>query len=158
MHEHTTRQFVRDAHDRQAAAAVIRHVFEDVPGKRLRKDRTSISRAANGSECNPLYRLRRYVRLAAEIGIPRERVELVAVEIRAAIEEAYGSAVTDWREALRIEHAADVHEDEVQMDAYDNPSLLPEWLERAKAARAALDISIASVEREILKQLAAEAA
>lgn len=154
MHQHKTRSFVRDDYDLEAAAAVVRQVFEGVPGKRLRTDRTSISRAAHGSPCNPLHRLRRWARRAAENGVPRERAELLAIEVRAAIEAAYGPVVLDWREALRREHRADVHEDAVQYDAYDDPSLLSEWLARAKAYRATLDVAIAAVEHELMHQRA----
>lgn len=154
MHEHMRIRLVQDERDREVAAQVVREVFGAVPGKRLGTDRTSISRAMNGSDCNPLNRLRRWARRAAINGVPREVAELLVADVRAAISAAYGDHDICYREALRLEHEADLAEDRPQLAAFEDPAHLPEWLAGAKRYRAILDVAIAAGERAVVEHTA----
>ncbi|HLS33499.1 MAG TPA: hypothetical protein VK039_07910 [Brevibacterium sp.] len=154
MHERTVIRFVRDA-DAAEAAGVARAIFGETPGKRLREDRTSISRAMHGSECNPLRRLRRWIRRAHEVGVPVERVHLILADLRAAILDAYGEA-SDYREACRAMRRAAAEADGLQLDAMADPDVIPIWIARAKRHAAALDVAIAAAEREAREVAATE--
>lgn len=147
MHEQPRIRLLREDSHQETAAQVARKVFGEVPGKRFGTDQTSISRAMNGSQCNPLYRLRRWIRRAREARVPVERVYLILADLRAAILDAYGEA-SDYREACRAMRRAAAEADGVQLDAMADPDVIPIWIARAKQHAAALDVAIAAAERE----------
>lgn len=142
------RRFVQDTdQDRQEAAAVVRSAF---PGhlKVHRTLRYGISRARNGSDCNPVFRLRQWIRSLHATGSPRERAELLVADLVCLIEECWGTG-TNWRAAMILEQQADSAEDEVQVETLVDEQHLPEWIERKKQAMAVDRVAIAAAERHL---------
>lgn len=155
MNEHTATDLVLDARDREAAAAVVRTAFAfERATKRWGRERTSLSRAANGSVDNPVFRLRRWLRRARQLGVERWRVQLIVEDMATTIEQLWGSERACVRAALLEEHAADLAEDQVQPAAMleQDPERLAAWITAAKRYSGVLTTTIAAAERELVRR------
>ncbi|HET7321691.1 MAG TPA: hypothetical protein VFI96_04280 [Longimicrobiaceae bacterium] len=146
---------------RSEAAREAEALFYGVSGKRINGGllpgvtRHSVSRAMNGCDSNPLYRLPSWFVLCRRIGIPKARLQRILDWLQRKLDEAYEGAPTPTLEEIhREEQARDAAEDVAQMHAATTGEreALAEWLDRVRERRAFDATVIACVEMELQAQ------
>lgn len=97
---------------RVLASAQVAAVFEDVSGKRIKAagvpgaTRNSISRALNGCESNPVWRLAGWFVLCRKLGVPKERLQRVLNWLQDQLDAAYDDAPAPALEDVLDQDAA----------------------------------------------------
>jgi hypothetical protein len=120
-------EFVRLSESlRFVAAEQVAAVFGDVSGKRIKAagvpgaTRNSISRALNGCESNPLWRLAGWFVLCRKLGVPKEKLQRLLDWAQGQLDAAYADAPAPALE--------DVLDRDAELDGRDD-------LPRQRAAR-----------------------
>ena len=109
---------------RDEAALELDTALSGVPGKRIDAaavpgmTRTGISRAANGSESNPLYRIAAAFVLMKRLGLGKERAQRVVDWLQTIVNEVWpDEEERDFGQVMGQEQAIDSDEDRHQVDA-----------------------------------------
>lgn len=142
---------------RVEAAREVGRLFDGVSGKRINAalvpgiTRHSVSRAMNGDEANPLYRLPSWFVLCRRIGVPKERLQRVINWLQAALDAAYADdSAPTLDEVMAKEQEHDAAEDPAQMRAaLGCRESLGEWLDKVLARHAYDRKVIATVSAEL---------
>lgn len=116
-------------------------LFEGVSGKRINAalvpgvTRHTISRAINGCDGNPLYRLASWFVLCRRLGIPKARLQRVIDWLQGALDAAYDDAPEPTlEELLMTEQEKDAAEDVAEMRAatLGTDEAIREWRDRIR--------------------------
>lgn len=126
---------------RADACHEVERLFDGVSGKRINAalvpgvTRHTISRALNGCDGNPLYRLASWFVLCRRLGIPKARLQRVIDWLQGALDAAYDDAPEPTlEELLRTEQEKDAAEDVAEMRAatMGSDEAIREWLDRIR--------------------------
>lgn len=123
----------------------------DVPGA----SRTGLSRAANGCESNPLYRLAAVLVLMKRLGMGRERALRLVDWLRELVDQIWPEEeeARDFGEVMGAEQAIDGEEDRYQVDAcLGIPGAAERMLEVVRQRRAHDAVVISALRRRIAEQ------
>lgn len=124
---------------RLEAAQEVGRLFDGVTGKRINGalvpgiTRHAISRAINGCDGNPLYKLPSWFVLCRRLGVPKARLQRIIDWLQEKLNEAYDDApAPSLEEVLREEQEKDAAEDvaEMRVATGGGEPALQEWLER----------------------------
>ncbi len=156
---HTAREDVRVMDALRAEAAMeVERLFDGVSGKRINMAlvpgirRHSISRAANGCDGNPLYRLPSWFVLCRRLGVPKERLQRVIDWLQRCLDRAYDDVpAPELEDVLREEQERDAAEDVAEMRVATGGDVedLREWLSRIMDRHAYDRTVIAAVSRRL---------
>lgn len=123
---------------RAHAAREVATAFDGISGKRINTallpgiTRHSISRATNGCESNPLFRLAGWFVLARRCGVPKYRLQRLVDWLQAALDAAYADQPRpSLHEVMEKETEVDAAEDPPQMRAAcGDRDALHVWLDK----------------------------
>lgn len=126
---------------RDEARAEVGRLFYEVSGKRIEAanvpgaTRNSISRAANGCESNPVWRLAGWFVLCRRLGVPKSRLQRIIDWLQTKLDEAYGD--------VPQEPLNEVLDRDAELDGRDE-------LPRQRAARGCKEslVELLEIERE----------
>lgn len=162
----TTARVVRTAREdargldalRAEAAREVGLLFDGVSGKRINMalvpglTRHGISRAMNGCDGNPLYRLPSWFVLCRRVGVPKDRLQRVLDWLQRCLDRAYDDVPTpNLEDVLREEQERDAAEDVAEMRVATGGSAedLRAWLDRLLDRHAYDRTVIAAVSRRL---------
>lgn len=128
---------------RSDAATELAHALAGISGKAIGRANvagagvTYLSRATNGGDCNPLYRLASVLVMLKRLGMGRERAQRMVDWFQALVDLIWGDEAPDFDEAMEKETDLDAADEPHQMRAVrGDADALRAWIAVKRESRA----------------------